>query len=241
MTWAATSPRAAELADTLAVLGAGTPRMLGYGDARNRRAAPGAPRLLDVPLDEAVSAVVHQIRAVRPHAVVTHDALGQPTGHSDHRRTHQVVMLAVQDAALGDLHPLAGEPRQVRAVYCATHPVSGITDLGPLLASVGKQLLTVPESFATTTVDISPWLPQKWAAVLSHQGGSRPRPDHPHRVLHAAQPRTCRCGSSPTAPLRPAPAEPTCERPRILLPTGELPPRYVEAVGLDAQTAQGHP
>ncbi len=177
MTWSATSPRAAELADALTVLGAGAPRLLGYGDARNPRSAPGAPRLLDVPLDDAVAAVVQQIRTVRPDVVITHDALGQLTGHPDHRRTHQVTLLAVQDAALGHLHPQAGQPWQVHSVYCATHPASGIADLGPLLAGVGKQLLTVPDSFVTTAVDISPWLSQKWRAVLSHRGEvARERP-----------------------------------------------------------------
>ncbi|MFC8698434.1 PIG-L deacetylase family protein [Streptomyces parvus] len=156
MTWARTSPRATELADALAVLGAGAPRMLGYRDARNPRAAPGSPRLLDVPLDTAVGAVVQQIHDVRPDIDITHDALGQLTGHPDHRRTHQVTLPAVQDAALPHLHPQAGEPRQAHTVHCATHPDSGIADLGPLLADVGKQLLTVPDPYATTSVDISP-------------------------------------------------------------------------------------
>lgn len=80
MTWAPDSPRAPELADALRALGAGSPRMLGYGDARNPQAAPGRPRLVDAPLDEAVAALVQQIRSFRPDIVVTHDALGQLTG-----------------------------------------------------------------------------------------------------------------------------------------------------------------
>lgn len=87
-TWATGSPRADELAAALAVLGAGEPRMLGYGDARNKASAPGQPRLCDVDLDEAVAQVVAHIRDFRPDVVVTHDALGQLTGHPDHRRTH---------------------------------------------------------------------------------------------------------------------------------------------------------
>lgn len=43
MTWAPDSPRAPELADALRVLGAGAPRMLGYGDARNERRPPAVP------------------------------------------------------------------------------------------------------------------------------------------------------------------------------------------------------
>lgn len=80
MTWAPDSPRAPELADALRALGAGAPRMLGYGDARNPQAAPGRPRLVDSPLDEVVAALVQQIRSFRPDIVVTHDSLGQLTG-----------------------------------------------------------------------------------------------------------------------------------------------------------------
>ncbi|WP_281292822.1 hypothetical protein [Streptomyces qinzhouensis] len=34
----------------------------------------------------------------------------------------------------------------VGALYAATHPDSGIGDLAPLLAGVGKSLLTVPDA-----------------------------------------------------------------------------------------------
>ncbi|TGB08725.1 PIG-L deacetylase family protein [Streptomyces sp. MZ04] len=177
MTWAPDSARAAELADALRVLGAGAPRMLGYGGARNEQADPGRARLVDAPLDEVVAALVKQIRTFRPDIVVTHDALGQLTGHPDHRRTHQAALLAVQDAGLAHLHPGAGAPWQPRAVYCATHPESGVGDLGPLLEAVGKAVLAVPDAYATTTVDATPWLDQKWAAILAHRGeAARARP-----------------------------------------------------------------
>ncbi|MDX3519531.1 MULTISPECIES: PIG-L deacetylase family protein [Streptomyces] len=169
MTWAPDSPRAAELADALRALGAGAPRMLGYGDARNERAAPGRPRLVDTPLDDVVAALVQQIRSFRPDILVTHDALGQLTGHPDHRRTHQAALLAAQDAGLPHLHPAAGKPWQPRAVYCATHPESGVGALGPLLESVGKAALAVPDAYATTTVDVTPWVDVKWAAILAHR------------------------------------------------------------------------
>ncbi|QNA77822.1 hypothetical protein C8250_009210 [Streptomyces sp. So13.3] len=170
MTWATDSPRAAELSHALRALGAGAPRMLGYQDARNPQSAPGRPRLVDAPLDEVIAALVHQIRSFRPDIVVTHDALGQLTGHPDHRRTHQAAVLAVQDAGLAYLHPEAGEPWQPRAVYCATHPESGVGDLGPLLEAVGKRVLATPDAYATTAVDVTPWLEQKWSAILAHRG-----------------------------------------------------------------------
>ncbi|MEW2265520.1 PIG-L deacetylase family protein [Streptomyces sp. NPDC047853] len=169
MTWAPGSPRAVELANALRALGAGPPRILGYRDARNERAAPSRPRLVDAPLDEVVAALVRQIRSLRPDIVLTHDALGQLTGHPDHRRTHQATLLATQDAGLAHLHSEAGEPWQPRAVYCATHPKSGVGKLGPLLEAVGKTVLAVPDTYATTTVDVTPWLQHKWEAVLAHR------------------------------------------------------------------------
>ncbi|MFJ3867630.1 PIG-L deacetylase family protein [Streptomyces nigra] len=99
-----------ELTEALTILGAGTPRLLGYNDARNPEAAPGRPRLVDAPLDEAVGGLVAHIRDFRPDIVIGHDALGQLTGHPDHVRTHQITLLAVEAAGLAHLHPDAGPP-----------------------------------------------------------------------------------------------------------------------------------
>ncbi|MFJ8752139.1 PIG-L deacetylase family protein [Streptomyces sp. NPDC102441] len=169
-TWAADSARAAELTAASHVLGAGKPRMLGYADARNPSSAPGQARLVDAPLDEAVGQVVYHLREFRPDVVVTHDALGQLTGHPDHRRTHQITLLAVEAAGLLHLYPDAGPPWQPRALYAATHPDSGIGELGPLLTGVGKSLLSVPDTYVTTVVDITPWAATKWRAISAHQG-----------------------------------------------------------------------
>ena len=95
--------------------------MLGYADDRVPSSASGRPRWCDVPLDEAIGCLVTHIRDVQP-AIVTHDAYGQLTGHRDHRHTHQMTMLAVTAAGLGQLYPEAGEPWQPAAVYLATHP-----------------------------------------------------------------------------------------------------------------------
>ncbi|KJY25965.1 PIG-L deacetylase family protein [Streptomyces katrae] len=169
-TWAPDSRRAPELADALSVLGAGTPRLLGYGDARNPEAAPAQPRLLDAPLEEAVGRLVAHIRDFRPDVVVGHDALGQLTGHPDHVRTHQITLLAVEAAGLAHLYPDAGPPWQPSALYAFTHPESGVGLLGPLLEGVGKAVLAVPDTYVTTSVDVTPWAPVKWAAILAHRG-----------------------------------------------------------------------
>ncbi|MFG3000932.1 PIG-L deacetylase family protein [Streptomyces sp. NPDC048340] len=168
-TWAPDSHRAAELADALATLGAGDPRMLGFADARIPDSAPGRPRLCDAPIDEVVGLIVGHIRTARPQIVVTHDAYGQLTGHPDHLRTHQATILAFHAAGLEHLHPQAGAPWQPDALYAATHPHSGVGDLGPLLARVGKKVLSVPDEHVAAKVDVSSWLEQKWAAILAHR------------------------------------------------------------------------
>ncbi|CAM5646333.1 hypothetical protein GCM10010261_20040 [Streptomyces pilosus] len=168
-TWAPDSRRAPELVDALAVLGAGTPRLLGYNDARNGEAAPAQPRLIDAPLDEAVGRLVAHIRDFRPAIVVTHDAVGQLTGHPDHVRTHQITLLAVEAAGLAHLHPDAGPPWQPTALYAATHPESGVGLLRPLLEGVGKRVLAVPDGYVTTSVDVTLWAGLKWRAILAHR------------------------------------------------------------------------
>jgi N-acetyl-1-D-myo-inositol-2-amino-2-deoxy-alpha-D-glucopyranoside deacetylase len=143
--------------------------MLGYADHRVPASAPGRSRWCEAPLDEAVARLVAHIREARPETVVTHDAYGQLTGHPDHRRTHRMVLLAVIAAGLGRLYPEAGEPWRPRAVQLATHPHSGVAELGELLARAGKPVLSVPDTQVTETVDVRPWVDRKWAAILAHR------------------------------------------------------------------------
>ncbi|MFE7778209.1 PIG-L deacetylase family protein [Streptomyces sp. NPDC057445] len=168
-TWAEDTPRAAELAEALRILGVDKPRMLGYADARAPQSAPGSERFCDAPLDEAVRRLVEHIRELRPEIVVTHDAYGGLTGHQDHVHTHRVTMLAVQAAGLDRLYPGAGDPWQPGALYLATHPDSAARALGGFLAPTGKALRSVPDERITATVDVRPWLEQKVAAVLAHR------------------------------------------------------------------------
>ncbi|TXS41707.1 hypothetical protein EAO75_41330 [Streptomyces sp. uw30] len=167
-TWTPDTRRGAELAEALRILGAGEPRMLGYADDRVPHSAPGSPRLCAAPLDEAVGRLVAHIRRFRPRIVITHDAYGGLTGHPDHVHTHRLTTLAVQAAGLERLYPDAGAPWQPSALYLATHPHSALDALGEL-ARAGKGMNTVPDERVTATVDVSPWLERKWAAVLAHR------------------------------------------------------------------------
>ncbi|KAF5992886.1 PIG-L deacetylase family protein [Streptomyces sp. WAC00263] len=167
-TWAADTPRAAELAEALRILGAGEPRMLGYADARVPHSAPGRVRLCEAPLDETVRRLVTHIRAFRPDVMVTHDAYGGLPGHPDHVHTHRVTVLAAQAAGLGQLYPDVGAPWQPRALYLATHPHSAVP---ALRAAIGarKTVYSVPDEQVTATVDVGPWMERKIAAVLAHR------------------------------------------------------------------------
>ncbi|GAA2326052.1 hypothetical protein GCM10010246_04370 [Streptomyces cuspidosporus] len=89
------------------------PRILGYADHRDPQSSHRRPRGCDVPLDTAVGQLVAHIRQVRPDIVITHDAYGQVTGHPDHRRTHEMTLLAVTAAGLRHLYPDTG-PRGSR-------------------------------------------------------------------------------------------------------------------------------
>ncbi|MGK5696381.1 PIG-L deacetylase family protein [Streptomyces sp. URMC 128] len=168
-TWARDTPRAAELAEALHILGAGRPRMLGYADSRVPRSAPGSPRLCDAPFDEAVGALVAQIRDFRPDIVVTHDAYGGLTGHEDHVHTHRVTLSAVHAAGFERLYRDAGEPWQPSALYLSTHPHSAVRAWGGHLVTAGKTMRTVPDDRVTATVDVTGWLDRKIAAVLAHR------------------------------------------------------------------------
>jgi N-acetyl-1-D-myo-inositol-2-amino-2-deoxy-alpha-D-glucopyranoside deacetylase len=168
-TWSADTPRAAELAEALRILGAGRPRMLGHADSRVPHSAPGRPRFCDVPLDEAVGELVAHLRDFRPAIVLTHDAYGGLTGHEDHVHTHRVTTLAVHAAGLERLYPDAGEPWQPSALYLATHPHTAVRAWGGHLAPVGKALRTVPDERVSAAVDVTPWLDRKVAAVLAHR------------------------------------------------------------------------
>ncbi|MGW4383162.1 PIG-L deacetylase family protein [Kitasatospora sp. NPDC004531] len=167
-TWAEGTHRVPELVRALGELGAGEPRLLGYADAKVPESAPGRPRLLDAPLEEAVGQLVAHIREFRPAWVVTHDAYGGLTAHPDHRHTHRLTVLAVHAAALPGLHPELGEPWAVRRLLLATHPDSVARELGDLLLRPGRTPYSVPDA-TVEALDVTPWLPRKLAAVFAHR------------------------------------------------------------------------
>ena len=166
-TWSQPTARGDDLAAALRHLNAGEPRFLGYADARVPESAPGAPRLLDAPLDQAVERLVAIIREFRPDVVVTHDTYGSATGHPDHLQTYRITTLAVEAAALELAYPGAGEPWRASDLMLATHPVSRIPLLDELLGA-RRALFASPDGAVTDVIDVSPWLDVKVAAILAH-------------------------------------------------------------------------
>ncbi|MEV0385422.1 PIG-L family deacetylase [Nonomuraea sp. NPDC050643] len=171
-TWAEGTRRAAELERSLDLLGAGKPRLLGYADARNADSAPGAPRFVDVPLDEAVGRLVEHIRSVRPDVVLTYDGYGS-YGHPDHVHAHRVTMAAVEAAGYDQLYPEAGDPWRPRALYLSAIPRSVVAAHWEAVFGAppepGQTLPGVPDDQVTTHLDVSRWAERKWAAMHAHE------------------------------------------------------------------------
>ncbi|MDT5044183.1 MAG: N-acetyl-D-myo-inositol-2-amino-2-deoxy-alpha-D-glucopyranoside deacetylase [Mycobacterium sp.] len=98
--------RIAELSAALQALGVGAPIFLGGpGRWRDSGMAGTAPRrqqrFIDADEREAVGALVTLIRTLRPHVVVTYDAIGG-YGHPDHVQAHVVTNAAVAAAGTDD-------------------------------------------------------------------------------------------------------------------------------------------
>jgi N-acetyl-1-D-myo-inositol-2-amino-2-deoxy-alpha-D-glucopyranoside deacetylase len=167
-TWVDDTTRAGELAEALRILGAGAPRMLGYADREVPESAPGCPRLCDAPLDEAVRRLVEHIRDFRPEVMVTHDAYGGLPGHPDHVQTHRLTVLATHAAGLELRYPDAGPAWRPRALYLATHPHSAVPAVGAVIGAQNA-VYSMPDDEVTDSVDVTPWLDQKVAAILAHR------------------------------------------------------------------------
>jgi LmbE family N-acetylglucosaminyl deacetylase len=171
-TWAAGTRRAEELGRALDILGAGKPRLLGYADARKPESAPGSPRFLDVPLDEAVGRLVGHIREFRPDVVLTYDGYGS-YGHPDHVHVHRVTLAAVEAAGYDQLYPEAGEPWRPRALYLSTIPRSVVVSQWRAVFGTapepGQTLPGVPDDQVTTHLDVARWAERKWAAMHAHE------------------------------------------------------------------------
>ncbi|MFG3254857.1 mycothiol conjugate amidase Mca [Streptomyces sp. NPDC048172] len=109
--------RRAEMAAARDILGV-RQRFLGFTDSGMPPAGEPLPDgcFAATPLEEAAGRLVAEIRAFRPHVVVTYDETGGYP-HPDHIRTHEVTVAAFEAAGDAARHPGAGAPWRPLKLY----------------------------------------------------------------------------------------------------------------------------
>lgn len=111
--------RREEMAAAASALGV-RQRWLGFVDSGLPQGDPKPPLpegcFACEPLDVPTEQLVAEIRAFRPHVMITYDEQGGYP-HPDHVRCHEVSMAAVEAAADPQAFPAAGEPWQISKVY----------------------------------------------------------------------------------------------------------------------------
>lgn len=175
------SVRREELAKSLAILGAGEPRLLGYVDS-GMLGADGnddPASFWRAPLDEAIGRVVAQIRSFKPDVLVTYDAFGV-YGHPDHLQAHRVGLLAAEACDVPALYPEAGPAWRVSKVYLATIPVAVIMRANEQLSALGLPSpfgeyervedvpMGVPDERLGAVIDVRSVLDRKMEALQQH-------------------------------------------------------------------------
>lgn len=175
--------RVAELAAAMAALGVTDSRALG-GVGRYRDSGMlGTPAnrhpacFWRADLLEAADLLVEVLREVRPQVLLTYDVRGG-YGHPDHVMAHRVATYAVALSAVRSHRPDLGPPWDVTKVYwhavprraaaasaaavaAATTPFLGVVDVDGLP-------FVVPDDAVDASVDATPWLARKAAALAAH-------------------------------------------------------------------------
>lgn len=168
-TWREGDLRVDELKRSLAILGAGEPRLLGYTD----NAFDGGVQFTTADFDDAVAKLVGHIREFRPDVVVTYDAFGS-YGHPDHIHAHRVTLAAFDAAGYAQLYPEAGEPWQPTDLCLATFPRSAIEEkwetlFGTSAPPPGPGVPGIPDEQVDLAIDVGRWYEKKWAAFSEHE------------------------------------------------------------------------
>ena len=176
--------RLSELAAAMAELGVTDWRLLG-GPGRFRDSGMIGTPSNDRPecfwrtdLLEAAAELVPVIREARPQVVVTYDDFGG-YGHPDHIQAHRVTHYAVALAESPTFRPDLGEAWAVRKVYWTAFPRSIIRagieamkaqGLDDEFAAMDPDDLpfACDDELVTTTVDATPFLARKMAALRAH-------------------------------------------------------------------------
>ena len=111
--------RLAEMARARSILGV-QQRFLGFTDSGLPEGDPPPPLpegcFALVPVAEAAERLVREVRAFRPHVMLTYDERGGYP-HPDHIQCHNVSVAAFEAAADPDRYPASGEPWQPLKLY----------------------------------------------------------------------------------------------------------------------------
>jgi LmbE family N-acetylglucosaminyl deacetylase len=157
--------REAELRNAARVLGVREVSFLDYWDKDLDRADP----------EEVISALVGQIRRLRPHVVATFGPEGG-YGHPDHIAISQFASAAVVAAADASFAPSAGAPHRVSKLYYMAWSApkwaayqAAFKRLVSLVDGAERQAAPWPDWAITTVIDTADHWPTVWDAVRCHE------------------------------------------------------------------------
>jgi len=163
--------RDAELHDAARILGVGSVVVLGHRDS-GMDGDPSPGTLASAPLATVTDQVRAVIEDVRPDVVVTLDA---SDGHRDHALIRDATMAAVDAAdhppAATYLWCLARSSMMKWAQHVHGHE-----------AYLAKGDLGTPDDEITTVVDVSRFVPNRWAAIRAHASQGSPYDDLPEAL-----------------------------------------------------------
>jgi mycothiol S-conjugate amidase len=193
--------RAAELAESVRIIGYDVVEMLGYRDS----GMPESPSnthpnaFWAAPLHESVGALVAMIRRHRPQVILTYndDQSGYP--HPDHLRVHDISVAAFDLAGDPNAYPDAGEPWTPSKLYYTVWSRARMQALHDAFGERGLESPFTPEWFErpdhdhriTSRVAIGPWWDVRRDALLAHATQIDPEspfwfglPDDVARTIH---------------------------------------------------------
>lgn len=136
--------------------------MAGSPSSRNPRA------LVQASLEEAVDALLDELRALDPQVVITYDEAGT-YGHPDHRRVHEICAAAVaaHTAQTGRPVKLYESITERSALEFGLGEASGRVPEGWRMPEPGE-LPSYPDDEITAAIDVTAVLHRKVAALAAH-------------------------------------------------------------------------
>ena len=170
-----------ELRRAVAILGVSDLEILGYRDSgmagSDSNSHPDCFNMADP--DEAAGRLVRLVRAYRPQVLVSYHEFGG-YGHPDHIACHKATVAAFDAAGDPARYPEAGPPWAPLKLYYTNSPRRQLQRAWEAMKARGLPTpledpnfditrFTVPDDVITTVVEISPYMQQKFEALLVHR------------------------------------------------------------------------